>query len=105
MSPTTILPTIDDVVDQFFSARGVIFEHVGYVEDWRVLPINDSRNQFWAIDKDEQRWIRFSPSHQALMYWLAGHADEYGPYSNVQRTLRKRNLHTTAPAQVGLSWD
>ena len=57
-------PAIDDVIDLFFAARKAIFAHVGYVEDWRVLPINDSRDQFWAVDKDEREWVRFSPSHR-----------------------------------------
>lgn len=76
-------PAIDDVIDLFFAARKAIFAHVGYVENWKVLPINNSRDQFWAVDKDEHAWVKFSPSLEALTYWLAGHTDEYGPHGNV----------------------
>lgn len=71
---------IDDVVDSFFDAREAIFEHVGYVEDWRVLPIDDSRDQFWAVDKHEREWVKFSSSREALAYWLE--SDDYGPHGD-----------------------
>jgi hypothetical protein len=74
---------IDDVVDRFIAARAAIFAHVGYAEDWRVLPIDDSRDQFWAVDKHEREWVKFSPERVPLVYWLGNHADEYGPYGNV----------------------
>jgi len=74
---------IDAVVDRFFEARAAIFAHVGYVEDWRVLPIDDSRDQFWAVDKFERESVKFSPQREALVYRLAEHDDRYGPYSDV----------------------
>jgi hypothetical protein len=72
---------IENVMDSFLTAREAIFKHVGYVENWSVLPIDDSRDEFWAVDKQEREWVKFSPSHEALTYWLAKHDDEYGPYS------------------------
>jgi len=69
--------------DRFLAARKAIFKHVGYVEDWSVLPIYDSRDQFWAVDKLEREWVKFSPSREALTYWLAEHDDEYGPHGDV----------------------
>src|SRR5271163_3026773 len=71
---------IDDIVDSFFDAREAIFEHVGYVEDWNVLPIDDSRDEFWAVDKYEREWVKFSPSREAIAYWLKN--DDYGPHGN-----------------------
>lgn len=73
---------VDAEVDRLFEARAAIFAHVGYVEDWRVLPIDDSRDQFWAVDEHERAWVKFSPKREALAYWLADHDDEYGPYGN-----------------------
>jgi hypothetical protein len=73
---------IDDIVDSFFDAREAIFEHVGYVEDWRVLPIVDHRDDFWAVDEHEHEWVKFSPSREALLYWLAEHDDEYGTHGD-----------------------
>jgi len=73
---------VDEALDRFFEARAAIFTHVGYVEDWCVLPIDDSRDQFWAIDEHEREWVKFSPKREAIAYWIAGHDDEYGPYGN-----------------------
>lgn len=70
-------------VDEFFAARAAIFEHVGYREDWRVLPLEDSRDQFWTVDAKEVAWVKFSPQRDALTYWLEKHPDEYGPYGQV----------------------
>lgn len=74
--------SIDAIVDSFFEARELIFEHVGYKEDWRVLPIVDNRDDFWAVDDQEREWVKFSSSREALVYWLEGHEDEYGPYGD-----------------------
>lgn len=71
---------IDDTVDRFFAAREAIFKHVGYIENWCVLPIDDSRDQFWAVDVHEREWVKFSPTRKALRYWLEEHDDEYGSY-------------------------
>jgi hypothetical protein len=69
-------------MDRFHAARTEIFKHVGYVEDYRVLPIDDSRDQFWAVDKKEREWVKFSPRRIALVYWLAEHDDEYGTHGD-----------------------
>lgn len=72
--------SIDAIVDSLFEAREAIFEHVGYKEDWRVLPIVDYRDDFWAVDEHEREWVKFSPSKEALVYWLEN--DDYGPHGD-----------------------
>jgi hypothetical protein len=74
---------VDVAVDRFLEARKAIFEHVGYRENWRVFPIDDNRELFWAVDEQEREWVRFSPERAALAYWLEDHDDEYGPYGNI----------------------
>jgi hypothetical protein len=74
---------IEQIVDRYFDARAAIFAHVGYAKDWDVLPFDDSRNQFWAVDSYEREWVKFSPSREALVYWLGKHADEYSSYGDV----------------------
>lgn len=76
------MSAIDDTVDRYFEEREAIFAHVGYVEDWRVLPLDDSRKMFWAVDEHENEWVKFSPEREALRYWLQEHEDEYGPYGD-----------------------
>lgn len=77
------MSAIDDAVNRFFEARASIFEHVGYVESWRVFPVQDSRDLFWSVDEAERKWVKFSPSREALTYWRGKHEDEYGPYEDV----------------------
>lgn len=77
------MSAIDIVVDHFFEVRAAIFAHVGYVEDWRVLPLDDSRDQFWAVDKAEHAWVKFSPKREALVSWLVGPDGEFRSYSDV----------------------
>lgn len=74
---------IDNAVDRYFEARAAIFVHVGYEENWRVLPIDDCRDDFWAVDKAENAWVKFSPKREALVSWLAGPDSEFRSYSDV----------------------
>lgn len=70
------------IVDRFFEARAAIFAHVGYDESWRVLPIEDNRSDFWAVDKAEHAWVKFSAKREALVAWLGGD-DDFRSYSDV----------------------
>lgn len=74
---------IDTVMEIYASARAAILAHVGYVEDWCVFPIEDSRDQSWAVDAREREWVRFSPQREAIAHWLADPNDDYGSYGNV----------------------
>lgn len=71
---------LEPAVDRYFEARSVIFKHVGYVEDWRYLPINDSRDQFWSVDEFENTWVRFSAKRKALEFWLEN--DDWGQHGD-----------------------
>lgn len=37
------------ILDQYFALRKEIFDYFGYVEDWRVIPIDDAREYFWHL--------------------------------------------------------
>jgi hypothetical protein len=71
-----------DIVDAYKAAEHAIWDHVGYKEDWRRLPLEDSREYFWAVDAQEEEWCKFSPKKEALEYWLGDHEDEYGDYGD-----------------------
>jgi len=72
--------TIHETIDEFFELREAIFKHVGYVEDWRVLPLADEREMYWSVDADERVFVKFAPRREALAYWLKH--DDWGPYGN-----------------------
>lgn len=67
-----------DIVDALNAAEAAIAQHVGYKQDWRVIPFDDSRDYFWAVDKFEREWCRFSEKKEAVEYWLKN--DDYGDY-------------------------
>lgn len=41
-----------DKIDQYFAARQEVFDLFGYVEDWRVIPLDDARDYFWRVTGD-----------------------------------------------------
>lgn len=71
-----------DIVDAFEEAKQAIFDHCGYKEDWRVIPLEDSRDYYWTIDQFEREWCKFCPQKEGLEYWLEEHEDEYGKFGD-----------------------
>jgi hypothetical protein len=71
---------INAVVDAYFEHRAAIFKHVGYVENWRILPIVDYRRDYWSVDKFEREYVRHSPNREAIAYWIEH--DDYGKYGD-----------------------
>lgn len=52
-------------LDQYFKLQEEIYKHFGYVEDWRVIPIDDSREYFWILNEKEN-FIRFAETEEML---------------------------------------
>lgn len=71
---------MNDIVDTYLAAEAAIYKHVGYKEDWRVIPLDDARENFWAVDEHEREWCRFAPKREALEYWLKN--GDYGKYGD-----------------------
>lgn len=43
------------IIDNYEKAKQAIFDHVGYVENWRILPIVEDLEAFWIILGGEGR--------------------------------------------------
>lgn len=54
------------LLDDYFAAREQVFAYFGYVEDWRVIPIEDSREYFWRLDGEGPGSVRYAQTEQAL---------------------------------------
>ena len=39
------------LLDDYAALQKQIFDYFGYVEDWRVIPIEDSRAYFWKLQQ------------------------------------------------------
>lgn len=50
-------------IDEYFKLQKEIYSYFGYVEDWCVFPIYDSRDCFWRIEGGD---VYFSESEEAL---------------------------------------
>jgi hypothetical protein len=52
------------LLDEFFEIRKEIFEYFGYIEDWRVLPLDDATDYYWQLnqEKDGSGTVKFAES-------------------------------------------
>lgn len=54
------------VVDEYFEARQKIFDHVGYVEDWWILPIESIVENYWRLYGEGPGKVRFADAEEYL---------------------------------------
>ena len=54
------------LLDDYFALRDQVFEYFGYVEVWRVLPLDDSRQFYWRLDGEGPGMVRFAETESAL---------------------------------------
>lgn len=40
------------LLDEYLKLQEGIFSYFGYVEDWRILPLDDCRQYYWYLTKD-----------------------------------------------------
>lgn len=82
-----------ELLDKYFDIQKEIYDYFGYVEDWVVIPLDDAREYYWALDeeKDGSGSVGYSPKKEEVLPGLEGdYGDNY--YSNdiyTQRFLRK----------------
>lgn len=57
---------INKIIDRYFELQQQIFNHVGYIEDWAVIPLNDLRNFYWEVDPEEKEWIQYAEQAELL---------------------------------------
>lgn len=51
-----------NLINDYFSLRKQLHDYFGYIEDWRILPMEDSRGYYWRIIGGEGRGgkVRFA---------------------------------------------
>ena len=52
------------LIDQYFELQKQIYDYFGYVENWVVIPIEDSRKYFWFVR--DKKFVRFADSKEEL---------------------------------------
>lgn len=61
------------LLTEFFEIQAKVFEFFGYVEDWRVIPLDDARKYFWRLDGEGPGTVHFADTEEEL-------ANEEGNY-------------------------
>lgn len=74
-------------LNEYFALQKKIFDYFGYVQDWRVLPIDDATEYFWILNQetDGGGFVRFSETEKKLF----SDADYYENEIYTQRHLTK----------------
>ncbi len=56
------------LLDEYLVKKQELFDYFGYVEDWRVLPLDDARGYFWQLFENEHDGgcVRFAEEKEAL---------------------------------------
>jgi hypothetical protein len=55
-----------ELLDRYKSLQDEIFRYFGYVEDWCVIPLEDSRKCFWRLDGEGPGILRFANTEKML---------------------------------------
>ena len=71
------------LLDDYFALRNQVFEYFGYVEDWRVLPLDDARHFYWRLDGEGPGLVTFAETEAGL-----DDTDEADAYENEIYTQR-----------------
>ena len=59
-------------LDEYLSFRKQVHEYFGYIEDWRVFPIDDRREYYWRLDGEVEVQYGSTPD------FLSNEDDLYG---------------------------
>lgn len=54
------------LLDEYLALQKQIHDYFGYVEDWRVIPIEDSRKYFWRIYGGISGEVRYADTEKLL---------------------------------------
>lgn len=83
-------------LDEYLAARAAVFAEVGYVEDWRVLPIDDRREYYWRLDGEGPGTVRFAASQEELRDEEAGEyfTDEIYTQRHLRRWVYRGECYT-----------
>lgn len=55
-----------ELLDKYMALRDELFAYFGYVEDWRVIPVDDAREYFWRLDGEGPGTVTFADTEEQL---------------------------------------
>jgi|ERR1041385_1047199 hypothetical protein len=54
------------LLDEYLSLLKRIHEYFGYVQDWRVIPIDDRREYYWHLEGEGPGTVGFADTEEEL---------------------------------------
>lgn len=67
------------LLKDYLNIQKQLFEYFGYIEDWKVIPIDDCTDNHWLVSKDERSFWCHSPEPLTLESIKAGDSIYGGP--------------------------
>lgn len=55
-----------ELLDKYSELQEQLFDYFGYVEDWRVFPVDDARMYFWRLDGEGPGNVHFAETEEEL---------------------------------------
>ena len=57
-----------ELLKAYFNVRQSVYDYFGYVEDWRVIPLDDATDYFWTLHQDAEGrgFVGFADSLEEL---------------------------------------
>jgi len=55
-----------ELLDKYLDLQKQLHAYFGYVEDWRILPIDDCREYFWQLEGEGPGLVRFAETEEQL---------------------------------------
>ena len=55
-----------ELLDKYLDMQREIYTHFGYVEDWRVIPIDDAREYYWRLYGEGPGTVRYAKTPEKL---------------------------------------
>ena len=54
-----------ELIENHNQATQSLYDHVGFVEDWVVLPIDDQTDMYWIVN-EIAKWVRYGETKEIL---------------------------------------
>lgn len=77
---------------QYFEAEKAVHEHIGFTEQWKVYPLEDSTEMYWHVNRND---VYFAETIDALRYGLSEEGMFDNPEELPEEDYYKNNLIRT----------
>lgn len=81
------------LLDDYFNLRNQVFDYFGYVEDWKVIPLDDSRGYYWRLSDEDT--VEFADTEEELESQSGNYYEnEIFPYCHLPKHVYRGEEYT-----------